>query len=70
LIAAQKAVLENCLRTLQNISGEAESVDITEIHFPTLSTLTQRQVQQEKKYYPWNRGLTPDGFSDTWFKKT
>ncbi len=70
LILGQEAVLENCLRTLQNISGEAELVDITDLIFLKLSPLTQQKLQQEQNYWPWNRGMTPDGFSDTWLKKT
>ncbi len=45
LIIGQEAVLENCLQTLQKISGEAEPVEITDLHFPTLPPLTQQQVQ-------------------------
>ncbi len=70
LIVGQEAVLENCLHTLQKISGEAETSDVKDLHFPTLPPLTQQQVQQEQRYCPFNRGLTPDGFSDTWLKKT
>jgi len=70
LIVGQEAVLENCLHTLQKISGEAEASDIKDLQFPTLPPLTQQQVQQEQRYCPYNRGLTPDGFSDTWLKKT
>jgi hypothetical protein len=50
LILGQEAVLENCLRTLQNISGEAELVDITDLIFLKLSPLTQQKLQQEQNY--------------------
>ncbi len=45
LIVGQEAVLENCLHTLQKISGEAEPVEITDLQFPTLPPLTQQQVR-------------------------
>jgi hypothetical protein len=65
LIVGQEPVLENCLRTLQNISDEVEPVNIIDLHFTTVPPLTQQQVQQEQKYCPSNRALIPDGFSDT-----
>jgi hypothetical protein len=42
LIVGQEAVLENCLHTLQKISGEAEASDIKDLQFLTLSALTQQ----------------------------
>ena len=49
LIVGQEAVLENCLHTLQKISGEAEARDVKDLHFPTLPPLSQRQIQQEQR---------------------
>ena len=47
LIVGQEAVLENCLRHLQKISGAAAQRDVHEIDFPTLPPLTRQQVQTE-----------------------
>jgi hypothetical protein len=49
LIVGQEAVLENCLHTLQNISGQAEASDIKHLQFPTLPPLTKQQVKQEQR---------------------
>jgi hypothetical protein len=38
-------VLENCLRQLQKISGEADAKEIKDLRFPVLPQLTQQQVQ-------------------------
>jgi hypothetical protein len=45
LIIGQEAVLENCLHTLQKISGETEARDVRNLQFPTLPPLTKQQVQ-------------------------
>ncbi len=67
LIAGQEAVLEKCLK---KISGEATPRDVKDLMFPTLPPLTQQQVQLEQRYCSYGKGLTADGFSDTWLKKT
>jgi hypothetical protein len=38
-------VLENCLRQLQKISGEAGAKEIKDLAFIALPQLTQQQVQ-------------------------
>lgn len=47
-------------------------VDVTNIidSFPTLPPLSQQQVQAEQWFCSSGKGLTADGFSDTWLRST
>ena len=60
----------NCLKQLQLISGAAPRRDVRDIQFPDLPPLTLNEVKWLQLGCSWNKGHTPDGFSDTWIRNT
>ena len=68
LVVGQEPVLLSCLRQLQLISGEAPLREVNDINFPALPPLRLAQVTGLQRHFSWGKGLTPDGYSDTWIR--
>lgn len=68
IVTSATDILANCILELEKLSGKSESPPNSS--FPSLPPVTEDEVSEMQAWMSKNKGVTFDGFSDNWFRKS